>query len=106
MRNELDPPADALEQAEVVPSGAAMPTAVVEPSAAGERFLAQVSELLNSSLDYRATIQSVARLATGILAEYCIVHVHDAGEIRALGIAHADISREAGLRETLRLLPA
>lgn len=105
MRNELDPPADAPERAEEIPGGGPIPVAVVEPSAAGERFLAQVSDLLNSSLDYRATIQSVARLATGILAEYCIVHVDDGGDIRALGIAHADISREAGLRETLRLLP-
>jgi signal transduction histidine kinase len=105
MRNELDPPVGAVEREAAIPDADAMPATVVEPSAAGERFLAQVSDLLNSSLDYRATIQSVARLATGILAEYCIVHVDDAGEIRALGIAHADISREAGLRETLRLLP-
>jgi signal transduction histidine kinase len=70
-----------------------------------EQFLSQVSDLLNSSLDYRATIQSVARLCAGFLAEYCIVHVDDAGDIRALGIAHTDIDREQGLREILRLLP-
>src|SRR5690606_35004282 len=70
-----------------------------------ERLLSQVSDVLNSSLDYRATIQSVARLCAGYLAEYCIVHVEDAGEIRALGIAHTDVHREAGLREILRLLP-
>lgn len=72
---------------------------------ARENFLSRVSDVLNSSLDYRATIQSVARLCTGFLAEYCIVHVEDAGEIRALGIAHSDLDREEGLREILRLLP-
>src|SRR5690606_5020942 len=70
-----------------------------------EQFLSRVGDVLNSSLDYRATIQSIARLCTGFLAEYCIVHVEDAGEIRALGIAHTDSSREEGLRETLRMLP-
>lgn len=72
---------------------------------ARDAFLSQVSELLNSSLDYRETIQSLARLCTGFLSEYCIVHVEDAGEIRALGVAHSDRSREEGLREILRLMP-
>lgn len=81
------------------------PTAAERRHARDEQFLSQVSDLLNSSLDYRATIQSVARLCAGFLAEYCIVHVDDAGDIRALGIAHTDITREQGLRDILRLLP-
>jgi signal transduction histidine kinase len=84
--------------------GAGAPVATLELQAR-EQFLSQVSDVLNSSLDYRATIQSVARLCAGFIAEYCIVHVEDAGEIRALGIAHTDVDREQGLREILRLLP-
>ena len=64
-----------------------------------------VGDVLGSSLDYRETIQSVARLCTAFLADYCVVHVEDGEEIRALGIAHTDASRETGLREILRLLP-
>ncbi len=70
-----------------------------------DRLLSEVTDLLNSSLDYRATVQSVAQLCTGALAEYCIVHVEDAEEVRALGIAHRDPSREEGLRDILRSLP-
>jgi signal transduction histidine kinase len=108
MRNELDPPVGtAAHLAPIVPmpavgGGVAAP---VEAARADEPFLAQVSDILNSSLEYRATVQSVARLCAGHLADYCVVHVEDAGEIRALGIAHQDMSREAGLRDILRLLP-
>lgn len=77
----------------------------LEQTDSRERFLSRVGDLLSSSLDYRETIQSVARLCTAFLAEYCIVHVEEAGEVRALGIAHSDARREPGLRDILRLLP-
>lgn len=69
------------------------------------RFLARASELLVSSLDYRATVQSVADLCAGTLADYCIVHVLENGEVRAPGIAHADPARTEILRGLLRRFP-
>lgn len=105
MRNELDPSTGATGPAQGAAAATATLPAPGDLATAAERLLAQVSDLLNSSLDYRATIQSVARLAAGLLGEYCIVHVEDAGQIRALGIAHADITRESELRDILRLLP-
>ena len=112
MSNHRDLAAEAVHPPSIGAAGS-----LIEPSApAGvvaslpqptdrEQFLSRVSEVLGSSLDYRETIQSVARLCTGFLAEYCVVHVEDAGEIRALGIAHSDIRREPSLLEILRLLP-
>lgn len=116
MRNDRDatseaagtPSAQTPTTAALVEDGCAGDTATATPTLElqpREYFLSQVSDVLHSSLDYRATIQSVARLCAGFLAEYCIVHVEDAGEVRALGIAHTDVRREEGLREILRLLP-
>lgn len=96
--------AAALVDSPVAPSAGLTPLSAQQPHVR-EQFLSRLSDVLSSSLDYRATIQSVARLCAGFIAEYCIVHVEDAGEIRALGIAHTDVRREDGLREILRLLP-
>ena len=71
-----------------------------------ERFLAEVGEVLSSSLDFREVVQQVARVCAGTLADYCIVHVAegDAGG-RALGIAHGDPTREEQVRGLLRRFP-
>lgn len=55
-----------------------------------ERFLGGVGEILSGSLDYARTMQRIAELCAGTLADYCVVHVEEAGKIRALGVAHAD----------------
>jgi PAS domain S-box-containing protein len=62
---------------------------------AGERlaFLAQASEVLGSSLDYKATLATVARLAVPRLADWCAVDVMDEGRLKRLAIAHADPAR-------------
>jgi PAS domain S-box-containing protein len=70
-----------------------------------DRLMRRVSEVLTSSLDYGSTVQSVAQLCAGSLAEYCIVHIEEEGAIRAVGVAHTDASQEAVLRGMLRLLP-
>lgn len=71
-----------------------------------ERFLAEVGEVLSSSLDYREVVQQVARVCAGTLADYCIVHVREGeGSGRALGIAHADPTREETVRGLLRRFP-
>ncbi|HKT60845.1 MAG TPA: ATP-binding protein [Gemmatimonadales bacterium] len=54
-------------------------------------FLAEVSEVLASSLDYRATLAAAARLAVPRLADWCAVDVVDAdGRLHRLAIAHVD----------------
>ena len=61
--------------------------------AAGEQvsFLSEVSEVLASSLDFRATLSAAARLAVPRLADWCAVDVVDAdGRLRRLAIAHTD----------------
>ncbi|HET7240668.1 MAG TPA: GAF domain-containing protein, partial [Gemmatimonadales bacterium] len=62
---------------------------------AGERlaFLAQASEVLGSSLDYTATLATVARLAVPRLADWCAVDIMDDGRLRRLAIAHTDPAR-------------
>jgi signal transduction histidine kinase len=54
-------------------------------------FLAEVSHVLASSLDYRATLAAAARLAVPRLADWCAVDVVDAdGRLHRLAIAHVD----------------
>ncbi|HYW10043.1 MAG TPA: ATP-binding protein, partial [Longimicrobium sp.] len=65
-----------------------------------DQLLARASEILASSLESAATLQAVAELAAGSIADYCIVHVEEGPTLRAAGLAHA----EAGKREILRSL--
>ena len=54
-------------------------------------FLSEVSEVLASSLDFRATLSAAARLAVPRLADWCAVDIVDAdGRLRRLAIAHTD----------------
>jgi signal transduction histidine kinase/transcriptional regulator with GAF, ATPase, and Fis domain len=54
-------------------------------------FLAEVSEVLASTLDYRVTLSAAARLAVPRLGDWCAVDVVDAdGRLRRLAIAHTD----------------
>lgn len=64
-----------------------------EAERARERFafLAEVSRVLASSLDYGTTLTNVARLAVASLADWCTVHiVEPSGAVRQLVVAHAD----------------
>jgi PAS domain S-box-containing protein len=61
-----------------------------------ERFMAEASRVLASSMDYGATLQRVARLAVPQLADWCAVDVLDeSGEIERVAVHHADPSRIA-----------
>ena len=54
-------------------------------------FLAEVSEMLASSLDYRATLSAAARMAVPRLADWCTIDILDVdGRQRRLAIAHSD----------------
>jgi PAS domain S-box-containing protein len=71
-----------------------------------QRFLAEASGLLASSLDYETTLASVAKLAVPKLADWCTVHVvKENGELRQLAVAHADPARVEAARELQRRFP-
>jgi PAS domain S-box-containing protein len=56
-----------------------------------QRFLAEASSVLSSSLDYRETLASVARLAVPNLADWCAVDVlEEDGSVERLAVEHPD----------------
>jgi PAS domain S-box-containing protein len=56
-----------------------------------QRFLAEASRELVSSLDYEATLERIASLAVPQLADWCTVDVLEpGGEVRLLAVAHVD----------------
>ncbi|HEX2910578.1 MAG TPA: ATP-binding protein [Chloroflexia bacterium] len=80
----------------------AVKNAVADAQVAQRRlaFLASASTLLSSSLDYKATLDRVARLGVLYLADYCVVDIMDEdGRLQCAAVAHADRSREDLLRQ-------
>ncbi|MFW6296240.1 MAG: PAS domain S-box protein, partial [Halothece sp.] len=54
-------------------------------------FLAQVSELLTSSLDYEKTLKRVAKLAVPFLADWCMVDLVNSNQsLSRLAVAHSN----------------
>jgi PAS domain S-box-containing protein len=82
-----------------------MPDAERSPMRAGEeaqRFLAEASSLLSSSLDYHETLASVARLAVPRLGDWCAVDVIDEdGSLEQLAVEHED-PKKLGLAHELQ----
>jgi PAS domain S-box-containing protein len=70
------------------------------------RFLAEAGDVLSSSLDYRGTLSSVARLAVPTLADWCAVDVLDEdGTLERLAVAHQDPEKIAWAHELERRYP-
>ncbi len=66
-----------------------------------ERFMAEASRVLASSMDYGETLQRVARLAVPQLADWCAVDLLDErGKIERVAVHHAD-PRQLELAERL-----
>ncbi|HEU4641304.1 MAG TPA: PAS domain S-box protein, partial [Gemmatimonadaceae bacterium] len=56
-----------------------------------QRCVADAQRVLGSSLDYEATLPSVARLVVPCLGNWCVVHVMDErGDARPVAVAHTD----------------
>ncbi|HYY98551.1 MAG TPA: PAS domain S-box protein, partial [Pyrinomonadaceae bacterium] len=56
-----------------------------------QKFLAEAGSRIASSLDYEATLASVARMAVPVLADWCSVDVlEEDGTLRRLAVAHVD----------------
>jgi PAS domain S-box-containing protein len=61
-----------------------------------QQLLARTGELLASSIDYRETLQAVARLAVPQFADWCTVNIPDRnGLLERVAIAHIDPERIA-----------
>ena len=73
--------------------------------ARSEHLLAEVGQVLSSTLDPREVLQHLAALCAGWLADYCLVHVQEDDDVRALGVAHADRTRAEILRGLVRRFP-
>jgi PAS domain S-box-containing protein len=55
------------------------------------RFLAEVNEVLASSLDYETTLASIARIAVPHIADWCAVYITlEDGTIQQLALTHVD----------------
>jgi signal transduction histidine kinase len=70
-------------------------------------FLAEASNALTSSLDYEATLQTVARLAVPALADLCFVDLAETHRsVHRLAVAHRDPTRERWARDLQGHYPA
>lgn len=73
-------------------------------------FLAEASDLLNSSLDYGDTLTTLARLIVPSLADWCIVDVVEADQsLRRIAVTHVDPAKAelaAAVRERYTADPA
>ena len=67
--------------------------------AARLEFLADASQALASSLDYRQTLRQVASLAVPTHADWCSVSMVDDGVLRTLAVAHIDPEKVQLARE-------
>jgi len=67
-----------------------------------QRFIAQASVLLETSLDQEVILNSLARLAVPNLGDFCIIDVlQETGTLHRAAKAHVDPSRELLLRATV-----
>ncbi|MFN2636085.1 MAG: ATP-binding protein [Gemmatimonadaceae bacterium] len=72
----------------------------------GSRLLSEASRVLASTLDYEKTLDAVARLAVGDLADWCGVDLLDAhGQIRQVIVAHIDEEKIKWARELNKKYP-
>ena len=75
-------------------------------SADAQRLLAETSEALASSLDYRKTLVTVAQLAVRDAADWCSVAIGDeTGRYENLAVAHRDPERLKWVEDYTRLNP-
>jgi PAS domain S-box-containing protein len=70
------------------------------------QLLSEAGAVLASTLDYEATLASVARLAVPRLADWCSVYLTDAGAgLRRIAVAHADPEKVRWAEEMARRYP-
>jgi len=73
---------------------------------ASQRFLAEVGELLATSLDVETTLETVAMLVVPWLGDWCAVHLERAGgQIELVTLAHVDPTKVIWARELQERFP-
>jgi PAS domain S-box-containing protein len=73
----------------------------------GQSLLIEAGTVLGASLDYEATLRSLAHLCVPALADYCLIDLlREAGEIERVEISHRDQRRVSDLWEMSRRWPA
>lgn len=81
--------------------------AVAERAERRAAFLAEASRVLASSLDYEATLTSVAQIAVSALGTWCVVDlVGDRRVVYRVAAAHRDKDKEAMLHSLVQPQPA
>ena len=71
-----------------------------------ERFLAEASALLATSLDYQPTLQNLAHLVVPQLADWCTIHVvAEDGALRQVALVHANPLKVEWARRLLSRYP-
>jgi PAS domain S-box-containing protein len=69
-------------------------------------FITRASALLSSSLDYAATLASVARLAVPTIADWCAVDILGIGHnVERLAVAHVDPAKVSWARDIAKRYP-
>jgi two-component system cell cycle sensor histidine kinase/response regulator CckA len=69
-------------------------------------FLSEASQRLSASLDYHATLDSLARLTVPRLADWCdILMLDDAGVLQRVSVVHSDPARIIAAEEHSRRYP-
>jgi PAS domain S-box-containing protein len=73
---------------------------------ASQRFLAEASGLIASSLDYETTLVSVARMAVPTMADWCTVDLLEGeGGLKRLAVAHIDPAKVVWAHELEKRYP-
>jgi PAS domain S-box-containing protein len=71
-----------------------------------QRLLVETSGIISTSLDYRSTLEKLARLAVPTLADWCAVDtVEEDGSIERLAVAHQDPKKVAWAQELQERYP-
>lgn len=77
-----------------------------EQDAKRQRFLAEASHILSSTLDFREILQRLARLAVPRLADWCAIFIADEnGVLQPVEVAHTDPARVEAALEMRRRFP-
>jgi PAS domain S-box-containing protein len=80
--------------------------AAAEAAERRARFLAEASALLDASLDYETTLQSVARLVVSEMADWCGIAMADQGAgFRNVAVAHVDPEKVKWARQAQERYP-
>ena len=79
--------------------------AQAEAEARRARFLSGVSAVLATSLDYHATLATLATLAVPELADWCVIDVAEGGRLVRVAGAHAEPGKEPLLAELRERFP-